>query len=173
MKTQKRLLTWILVAVLAVMSLALVACVDKPQPVQLTDLTLPQLASNQMAVIIKNGENDYTCYVVTLGKGGAEATTAEEVLDYLVEAAALDLDCSGSGSEKFINRIGGIIPNPNADDYEYVEIFTSNSAFFATWAGANEYTVDNVTLKSAGVGIHDLGVTAGDILYFELSVFAW
>ena len=173
MKTQKRLLTWISVAVLAVMSLALVACVDKPKPVELTELTLPDLQDNQMAVIIKNGDNDYTSYVVTLGKGGTNATTAEEVLDYLVEAAGLDLECAGSGSEKFINRIGGIVPNPNAENYEYVEIFTSNSAFFATWAGATEYTVDGVTLKSAGVGIHDLGVTAGDILYFELSVFAW
>ena len=170
MKNTKKLLTWILVAVLVVATVALVACVDKPDVEQL-NIRLPELKDNQMAVIIMNGE-DYTTYVVTLGEGGTDATTAEGVLDYLVSKSGLSLTCSGSGSDKFITSIGGISPNPNATNYEYIEIFTSNTAFHATWAGATEYiTADGVTLKSASKGIHELGVTAGDVIYFQVSEY--
>ena len=173
MKTQKRLLTWILVAVLVVTTLALVACVDKPEPVQLTDLTLPELKSNQMAVIIKNGDNDYTSYLVTLGRGGTDSKTAEGVLDYLVEVSGLTLECDGTGSSKMINKIGNIAPDPNSSDYQYVEIFTSNSDFYGDWAGVTTLEVGEITLKSASKGIHELEVKAGDILYFQISVFSW
>ena len=168
----KRLLTWILVAVMIVVStVALVACVDKPEPTELTELTLPKLNNNQMAVIIKNGDNDYTSYVVTLGNGGTNASTAEGVLDYLVEETGLKLECEGTGSSKFINSIGSITPDAGAG--EYIEIFTSNSRFFGDWAGVTELKVGETSLKSASKGIYDLEVVAGDVLYFQISVFAW
>ena len=171
MKNTKKLLTWILVAVLIVSTVVLVACVDKPSPTQLTDLKLPDLKDNQMAVIIKNGDNDYTSYTVTLGAGGTNATTAEQVLEYLVETAQLHLDCEGEGSAKFINSIGKVTPDSGKG--EYIEIFTSNSAFYGDWAGVSEIKVDDVTLKSAAKGIYELAVVAGDVLYFQISVFSW
>ena len=168
MKNTKRLLTWILVAVLVVMSIALVACVDKPEPVQLTDLTLPELKSNQMAVIIKNGDNDYTSYVVTLGKGGTNATTAEGVLAYLEKESDLTIEWIESDYGKYINSIGKAKPTA---DGEYVEVFTSVESDMGTWAGVNTYLVGEIEIKSAAVGVTQLSVEAGAIIYFQISVY--
>ena len=166
MKNTKRLLTWILVAVLIVTTVVLVACVDKPQPVALTDLELPILKDNQMAVIIKNGENDYTSYTVTLGKGGTDATTAEGVLQYLHEQSGLYLDWQQSSYGKYLNGIGGAKP---ASSSEWVTVLTSDKEFQDTASAYSiKYTVGDVTLVSATVGVTDLTVKAGTIIYFEV-----
>ena len=167
MKHTKRLLTWILVAVLVVAALALVACVDKPKPVQLTDLTLPELKSNQMAVIIKNGDNDYTSYVVTLGKGGTDAKTAEDVLNYLQKEADLYVDWQNGSYGKFLNGIGGAVPT--AGTYEWVTVLTSDEEYQDTASAyAITYVVDGVTLMSSTDGVTSLKVKAGTVLYFEV-----
>ena len=164
----KRLLTWILVAVMIVVStVTLVACVDKPEPVELTELTLPQLKDNQMAVIIKNGDNDYTSYVVTLGKGGTDATTAEEVIQYLHDEADLYLDWQDGAWGKYLNGIGGAKPKSSS---EWVTVLTSDSDFQDN-ASAYKivYTVGEVTLVSSSVGVTDLAIEAGSIVYFEVA----
>ena len=166
MKHTQRLLTLLVVAVLVVSALALVACVDKPEPVQLTDLKLPELKNNQMAVIVKNGDGDYTSYTVTLGKGGTDATTAEGVIEYLKEECGLYLDWQDSSYGKYLNGIGGAKPQSSSEwvtvltnDREYQDI---ESAYKLT------YTVGDVTLVSSKVGVTDLPVKAGSIIYFEL-----
>ena len=166
MKNTRKLLTWILVAVLVVLTVALVACVDKPEPVHLTDLTLPELKDNQMAVIIKNGDNDYTSYVVTLGKGGTDAKTAEEVIQYLHDEADLYLDWKDGTYGKYLNGIGGAKPQSSS---EWVTVLTNDSEFQDN-ASAYKivYTVDDVTLVSATVGITELTVKAGTVIYFEV-----
>ena len=166
MKNTKRLLTWILVAVLVVLTVTLVACVDKPEPIQLTELTLPELKDNQMAVIIKNGDNDYTSYVVTLGKGGTTATTAEGVIQYLHDEADLYLDWKNSAYGKYLNGIGGAKPTSTS---EWVTVLTSDSSFQDNESAYKiTYVVGDVTLVSAKVGVTDLKVKAGTILYFEV-----
>ena len=167
MKNTKRLLTWILVAVLVVLAVALVACVDKPQPVELTELKLPELKNNQMAVIIKNGENNYTSYVVTLGKGGSNATTAEEAIQYLHDEVDLYLDWQDGAWGKFLNGIGGAKPQSSN---EWVTVLTNDSEFQDN-ASAYKivYTVGEVTLVSAKVGVTELAVKAGTIIYFEVA----
>lgn len=169
MKNTKRLLTWILVAVLVVSAIALVACVEKPEPTQLTELTLPQLKDNQMAVIIKNGNDDYTSYVVTLGDRGIQATTAEDVLNYLQQQVDLFVDWQDGVFGKFLNAVGSITPDANKG--EYVAVLTSNPDFYGSWAGVDRYIVGDVTLVSSEVGVTDLQVTAGDVIYFELATY--
>ena len=166
MKNTKRLLTWILVAVLVVLTVALVACVDKPEPVQLTELKLPELKDNQMAVIIKNGDNDYTSYVVTLGKDGTDAKTAEEIIQYLHDETDLYLDWKESTYGKYLNGIGGAKPQSSS---EWVTVLTNDSEFQDN-ASAYKivYTVGEVTLVSSNVGVTDLAVKAGTIIYFEV-----
>lgn len=165
MKNIKKLLVFILIAVSL---FALTACDDKPQAKQLTDLTLPKLKDNQMAVIIKNGDNDYTSYTVTLGKGGVEAKTAEDVIEYLKENSNLSLTWKDDTYGKFLTAIGGITVDPS---HEYVQIFTSNPNFYGNWAGVETRIAGDVTLKSASKGVTELGVVAGDVVYFELSSF--
>ena len=166
MKNTKRLLTWILVAVLVVLTVALVACVDKPKPVELTELSLPKLKNNQMAVIIKNGDNDYTSYVVTLGNGGTNAETCEGVIQYLHDETGLFLDWQEGSFGKFLNGIGGAKPQSSS---EWVTVLTNDSEFQDNESAYKiTYKVDDVTLVSAKVGVSDLTVKAGTIIYFEV-----
>ena len=166
MKNTQKLLTWILVAVLVVSAVALVACVDKPTSVELTELTLPNLKNNQMAVIIKNADGDYTSYVVTLGKGGCSATTAEGVIEYLHEEADLYLDWQNGTYGKYLNGIGGAKPTSSS---QWVTVLTSDVEFQDNASAYKiTYTVDNVTLVSSTVGVSELAVKEGTIVYFEV-----
>ena len=166
MKNTTRLLTWILVAVLIVTTVSLVACVDKPDPVQLTDLALPELKDNQMAVIIKNGDNDYTSYTVTLGKGGVDANTCQDVIEYLHKETGLYLDWQDGSWGKFLNGIGGAKPKSNG---EWVTVLTNDADFQDNESAYKiTYIVNDVTLVSAKVGVTDLTVKAGTIVYFEV-----
>ncbi|MCH5157261.1 MAG: hypothetical protein J1G02_05235 [Clostridiales bacterium] len=169
MKNTQRLLTWILVAVMIVVStVALVACVDKPEPTELTELTLPKLKDNQMAVIIKNGDNDYTSYVVTLGKAGTDATTGEGVIDYLCAEVGLEVIWEDSTYGKYLTAIGGAkVVKAN----EYVMIMTSVEKDKGNWAGVDTYVVDGVSIVYSQVGISEMSVEAGAIIYFEIATF--
>lgn len=163
---QKRLLTWILAVVLLIASLALVACVDKPQAKQLTELALPQLGDNQMAVIIKNGDKDYTSYTVTLTD---DMQTGEDVLNYLADKADLQIDWQDSEYGKFINGIGGA--KPSAGTSEFVNVMTSVQKDKGTWAGVKTYNVGDVTLAASAVGVSEMSVEAGAVIYFEIDTY--
>lgn len=163
---QKRLLTWILAVVLLIASLALVACVDKPQAKQLTELALPQLGDNQMAVIIKNGDKDYTSYTVTLTD---DMQTGEDVLNYLADKADLQIDWQDSEYGKFINGIGGA--KVHAGTSEFVNVMTSVQKDKGTWAGVKTYNVGDVTLAASAVGVSEMSVEAGAVIYFEIDTY--
>ena len=171
MKNTKRLLTWILVAVMIVLAVALVACVDKPQPVQLAELTLPKLKDNQLAVIIKNGDNNYTSYTVTLGEGGTNATSVEGVIQYLHDEAEMALNWEDSSYGKYIHGIGGI--NEDTAKGAYVTVYTSVKADQSTEAGATTYQVGDVKIVAAGVGVSSMTVQAGAVIYFELVTYSF
>ncbi len=161
-----KLLTWILtVAIIVAASMALVACVDKPQVKQLTELTLPQLDDDQMAVIIKNGEKDYTSYTVTLTD---QLKTGEDVLNYLAEKADLHVDWKESAYGKYINEIGGAKLH---ETNEYVAVFTSVAGDKSTEAGALSYQIGDITVVYAGKGISELSVEAGAVIYFEIVTY--
>lgn len=159
-----RLLTWILAVVLIVASIALVACVDKPQVTQLA-VTLPQLKDDQMAVVIKNGDDDYTCYAVTLTD---ELKTGEDVVDYLQNELALEVDWQESTYGKYFNGIGGAKVR---ETNEYVAIFTSVTSDKSTGADVLSYQIGDVIVSYAGVGISDMKTEYGAIFYFEIQTF--
>ena len=167
MRNVKRLSAWILTIALAVSLFALVACVDKPQAQELTELTLPTLAENQMAVIIQNGKNDYTSITVTLGKSGVEAKTVEDVLAYLKKEGAIDLKWHDTEYGKYIDTLGKLTPSTS----EWVAVFTSNSAEFDTSAWAQTRKAGDVTLTTSIVGVSELSVAPGYIIYFELASY--
>lgn len=162
MKKIKKLLVFILIAVSL---LALASCDDKPQPKQLADV-LPELDENQMAVIICNGEGDYDVYIFN---PAAQIKTVEDVLAALKRSGRLNLDWTDSTYGKYINSIGKL--TPDASKNEYIEVFTSNPDYQGTWAGVTTIEAGDVTLKSASVGVSELKVAAGDVIYFELATY--
>ena len=165
MKT-KRIASLILTVALIAVSTALVACVDKPAAKQLTELTLPELKTNQMAVIIKNGGNDYTSYTVTLS---ADIKTGEDVIQYLIEEASLSVDWTDSEHGKYINSLGSL--KPDVSKKEYINVLTSVAKDKGVWAGVKSYTVGKVTLTESQVGISDMTAEAGAIIYFEIASY--
>ena len=169
MKNTKRLLTWILVAVLVVSTVALVACVDKPQTVELTELTLPEMKDNQMAVIIKNRNNTYTAHIVTLGGSGTDATSVEGVISYLVQQDMLTVDWTDSDTGKWLNDIGGL--QPNADAHEYVAVYTSVEKDQGVGASATAYLIGDVTVGYSQYGVSGMSVENGAIIYFEIQTW--
>ena len=165
MKNTTKLLTWILMVVLVFLVLGLSACVEKPTPQNLTDLKLPNLRGKQVAVIIKNGENDYTAYVVNLTD---EMTTVEHVLQYLKDNG-MQLDWTSSDYGKMINSIGKL--TPDASKNEFVAFFTSVQSDKGTGAGVPTYYVGGVEIVSAQVGVSDAIVRSGSVFYFEISTY--
>lgn len=169
MKHTRKLLTWILAVALIVLTCSLVACVEKPKTQELTELTLPTLAPDEMAVIVKNGEKDYTNVVVTLGINGVQAKTAEDVLAYLAKEKILQIDWTDSQYGKMLNSIGNC--KPNASKNEYVSVFTSVSADKGVWAGVKTYTVSSVEIAMAAVGVSSMTVEPGAVIYFEVDSY--
>ena len=168
MKNTKKLLTWILAVVLVCLALGLVACVEKPTPQQLTELTAPNLREGQVAVIIKNGDKDFTSYVVTLTE---QMSTVEHVLQYLKDNG-MPLDWTHSDYGKMLNGIGQLVPD--ASKNEFVAFFTSVASDKGNWAGVPTYELAGsspIQIVSAQVGVSSASLQSGAIFYFEISTY--
>ena len=164
MKNTQRLLTWILVAVLAVATFALVACDDKPETVVLDNLELPQLDDDQAAIIIANRNDTYTVHVVTLGSKGTDATTVEGVLNYLKKLNLLDY----AATDGWMDDIAGLNPDRS---HEYVALYTSVTSDWDRSAYANSYQIGEVTVTYSAYGISQMKFQAGALIYFQIETF--
>lgn len=166
MKRSNKLLICLLLIVATLFAFA--ACDDKPQAKQLSDLTLPQLKGNEMALIIKNGDGDYTQYIVDLGKLDNDSPTCEHVLDYLHDKSDLALVWENGGFGKYVTTVGSI----SQGDGKYIFLYTSNLDYESAWASSTSYELgQDCKLVEAGVGVTELPVAAGDIVYFELGTY--
>ena len=164
----KRIYRMLICLLLVLATFALACCVDKPQPKQLTDLTLPTLKDGQAAVIIKNGEGDYTSYTLDLAKVGEGELTAENVLEYLNTHGGLTLVWEDGGYGKYLTTVGSI----SQGDGKYIFLYTSNLDFESSWASSTPYELgQDVKLVESSVGVTELPVKAGDIVYFELGTY--
>lgn len=152
-----------LVTALAVASLVFAACTDKPDVQQLTELTLPELDNDQMAVIIKNADDDYTVYTVTLNE---EITTGEDAIEYLVGNSELYVKWTDGDYGKYIEELGTLKPSEN----EFIVVMTSVEKDKGAWAGVASYEIGDITIVESQVGVSDMTVEAGAIIYFEIAV---
>ena len=165
-KFAKKLLVFLAVVAIALVATTFVACVDKPQSGWLAGLELPTLAANEMAVIVKNGDKDYDSYVVTLGADGTNAQTVEDVINYLHDERGLYVDWQDSGYGKFLNAIGGAVPQSG----QWITVLTSDTRYQdVASAYSVTYEVDGVTLVSANVGVSGMQVNSGVVVYFEVA----
>ena len=151
-----------LVTALAVASLVFAACTDKPD-VQQLELTLPELDNDQMAVIIKNADDDYTVYTVTLNE---EITTGEDAIEYLVGNSELYVKWTDGDYGKYIEELGTLKPSEN----EFIVVMTSVEKDKGAWAGVASYEIGDITIVESQVGVSDMTVEAGAIIYFEIAV---
>lgn len=147
---------------LLVVLLCFVSCVDKPAATQLTGLTLPQLQSDQMAVVVKDADGGYATYTVTLN---SDIKTCEDVVRYLSENSSLEVEWFDSGYGKFIGSIGGAKPQGN----QWITVMTDLEEFQdKAGAYAVTYLVGDVTLVTANAGVSDIAAKGGSVLYFEV-----
>lgn len=160
----KKLLTWILAVLLVVMSVCLVACVDKPDAQKL-DVTLPNL-DDKVAVIFNKGNDEYVVYTVDYA---ADLKTGVDVIQKLADDGEITVDWSDSSYGKFINAIGPL--QPDASKNEYVTVLTSVAKDKGNFAGATTYIIGDVTIVSAQVGISEMSVESGAIIYFEIATY--
>lgn len=164
----KKLFVCVLAVVLALSAVVFVGCVDKPQVQEVTELTLPTMADDQMAVIVKNGKGDYTNVVVTLGEKGVNAKNVEEVLDYLNKEGILSVTWQDSSYGKFLNGIGNA--KPQAEN-EFVSVLTSVEKDKGNFADVTRYSVGGIELVSSQFGVSQMTVEAGAVIYFEIATF--
>lgn len=153
----KRLLTWILAAVMVLLALTcLVACGDDAEPV---------LKGTATVVV---GEKTYSVNFET-----AEFTsknTAFNLLTYLADHEKdFTFDCSFSGYGAFVNSIGAVKP---VEANQYVALFVSDEAYKDTSAYAlPNKTVNGVTYYYSGVGISAIKLADGLSVLFSLETF--
>ncbi len=166
-KSMKRtkLLTWILAVVLALTAICFVACDDKPVSVELEGLKLPKLKDNEVAVVIKNGEKDFDVLTMTLNG----EKTGEEVVAKLVADGKLTVDWTDSSYGKWLNGIGSL--KPDASKKEFVSVMTSVEKDYGTGAGVSTYTIGDVKLVTSAVGISQMTVESGAVIYFEIQTY--
>ena len=148
---------------------AFTACDDKPEMQTLSELTLPQMEDNQACVIIKEGESKYSCFVVTLGEDGTTAQNGEQLLQYLQEKSNLALNWQDSAYGKYLLGIGNITADESKG--EFVAIFTSVEKDKGSWAGVRSYQAGETELVSSAVGISEMTVQPGAVIYFEISTY--
>lgn len=165
---KKRIICGVVAVMLVVAAVAFAACVDKPSVQEVTELTLPTLAENQMAVIVKNGDKDYTNVAVTLGAGGVDAKNMEDVLNYLNEQGMLSVVWQESSYGKYIVSIGNAEAKENG---EFVSVLTSVEQDKGNWAGVTTYFVGNLILVSSQYGVSEMTVEAGAVVYFEIATY--
>ena len=145
----------------------LCACVDKPQTQQLSALSVHDLQPDQAAVIVKEGETFLVC-TVTLGRD-TDASNGEQLLQYLSDEGILSVTWQQSDYGKYLLSVGGAVADESKN--QFIAIYTSVEKDKGAWAGVPSYEADGVKLVSAAVGISQLTVEGGAVLYFEVSSY--
>ena len=162
MKRTNRILAFILIAVITVLSLA--SCGGG------------NVASTGTAkIVIEKAEGDYTVYEADLSKLERRDEGAISLLEYIasLEGSALYYNVQwGGGYGAYITSIDTLNPNPQN---QYIAIYTTEEADFAVpteWSptvATAKY--ENITLTYAGVGLSSMHINDGTVILFRLEGF--
>lgn len=87
------------------------------------------------------------------------------VLDYLAENESLTYVANGT----MIDSVGDL--KPDASKFEYIYIYTSNSADFDVSDWAQEMEYKGKKLVSSGVGAADMTFTDGTVIYIGTIIY--
>ena len=136
---------------------ALVGCGERQPPVE------SGVGDGALTLVIE-GEA-IACYTVSLDKVDAERGVLG-VIEYLGEIDALSYEMSGT----MLTRIGELA---NGEGGRYIYVFTSVAADHDVSQYAKTAVYGDMTLGSTGVGIEEMTVEAGMVIYIALVAFVW
>ena len=144
----KKVLCLIAVLVIAV-SLLLTAC-------------KPTVENEGVATVVVSGSKGTDVYEVPLGEL-ENATGAISALDYLKAKGKLDYTSADSGFGAYLTKVGQVAEDPSKGIY--VGIWTSVEKDFDTSDYATTKTYNGKTLTFSGVGISQMSLTDGCVIY--------
>ena len=107
-------------------------------------------------------------YEVDLSLVG-EGTGLMPVLSYLSENEGLTYTATDGGYGAYLTALGTLCENAAEDKYLYV--YTSVESDFDVSAYAMTVEYDGVTLTSSGVGISEMSLTDGAVIYVTYIVY--
>ena len=141
---------------LAALFTALCGCADPAEPI-----------TGTATVVIGSEE---TTYAVNFEDAKLTTkSTAYDLLVYLNETEGLALEVDDSGYGKYLTKVGNIV---NGVDNKYIYVFTSVEADFDTSGYEYTITYKGKTLTSSGVGIDQMHLQDGCIIYVGFIVWA-
>lgn len=161
---KKNTSTWVLI-VLAILCCLLSSCVQPPEPTEMDKLAIPQLRENQMVVIIKIDDDSYKTCIVDL----SDHKTADDVLMHLQQQEVIQIQFITDVYGKYLVKLDALEQDEASG--KYISVYTSDVNNQATWAGAITYTVGEIILAPASVGITELSVNSKTVLYFEIITY--
>lgn len=124
----------------------------------------PQNVSGYATVAV-GGDEEFT---VDLGK--VEITDgAMSILEYLKNEGELDYEATDGAYGAYLTKVGSI--EENATGGKYVGIWTSVEEDFDVSAYATTKEYKGKTLTSAGVGISQMTITDGAVIYIDYIVY--
>lgn len=124
----------------------------------------PQNVNGYLTVVVGGDEE----FEVDLDK--VEITEgALSVLEYLKNEGKLDYTASEGAYGAFLTKVGDV--EENAAEGKYVGIWTSVAKDFDTSAYATTKEYKGTTLTSAGVGISQLTLTDGAVIYIDYIIY--
>lgn len=141
------------VAVIVCLALALVLCAVACQP------DMP--SEGQVTIVVAPLEGEASEYKVDLSNI-AEGGGVVAILDYLQANEGLGYEMQGT----YLNKIGVLDPNPSNN--EFIAIYTSVSKDKGAFPGVEPIEYNGNSLSSAAVGVVELSVEDGAIIYFTI-----
>lgn len=141
------------VAVIVCLALALVLCAVACQP------EMPSKGEVTIVVAPLEGEaSEYKVDLSNIAEGGGVVA----ILDYLQANEGLGYEMQGT----YLNKIGVLDPNPSNN--EFIAIYTSVSKDKGAFPGVEPIEYNGNSLSSAAVGVVELSVEDGAIIYFTI-----
>lgn len=127
--------------------------------------------SGDVTVVVENRDGSYTVYKTYLENVENKSNGALGVIENLMarEENPLVAEVVNSTYGAYVNSIGDLAPDVTKN--EYVSIYTSIEADFSTYEGTNTLEYEGTTLKTAGVGLSSMTVTAGTVILFRIETY--
>ena len=162
MKKTNKILAFILVAVITVVSLASCGGGNVAK-------------SGAATVVVERAENDYAVYDVDLSKLERRDEGAISILEYIasLEGSTLYYNVQwGGGYGAYITSIDTLNPNPAN---QYIAIYTTEEADFAVPTEWSQTVATakygEMTLTYSGVGLSSMHISDGTVILFRLEGF--
>ncbi len=127
--------------------------------------------SGMATVVIDNGDGTFLTYEVNLSELSEHNEGAFSLLKHLgsLEENPLTFSMVWGGYGAYLTAIGNI--SENSSRYEYIYVYTSNSADFDTSEYVKELKYEGQTLKSSGLGVSTMNIEDGTVVLFRLEGF--